>query len=133
MHRMLIVALAAAFVGMIAQATHASLPLTSPLVSADTVHVAPPTGVRDADRANILAALAQVPLGGSVQFAPGIYVVGGMIRVSRPRVTLQGHPEGTTLRGCNPDEFVSWDFAIEHCNGLELAGERQTVRNLTFE
>lgn len=133
MHRMLIAAFAASFVGMIMQPTQAALPPTSPFVSADTVHVAPPTGVRDADRANILAALAQVPPGGSVQFAPGTYVVGRMIRVSRPRVTLHGHPEGTTLRGCNPDEFVSRDFAIEHCNGLELAGERQSVRNLTFE
>jgi hypothetical protein len=133
MCRMLIAALAAAVLGMVAQATHATLRPTPPLVSADTVQVAPPTGVGAADRTSILAALAQVRPGGTVQFAPGTYVVGGMIRVSQPRITLRGHREGTTWRGCNPDEFVSWDYAIEHCNGLELAGERQTVRNLTFE
>jgi parallel beta-helix repeat protein len=70
---------------------------------ADTVHVAPPTGTRDADRGGIVAALEQVRPGGTVQFAAGMYMMGGeIIRLRVPGVTLLGHPEGTVLRGCNP-------------------------------
>jgi len=101
-----------------------------------TVHVAPPTGERETDRASILAALEVVQLGETVQFAPGTYLMGGeIIRVTVPRITLQGHPEGTTLRGCNPDEFPMEDpFEFgNNCNGIELAGGWQTVRDLTFE
>jgi hypothetical protein len=99
------------------------------------VHVAPPTGIVEQDRASILAALEEVRPGGTVQFAPGTYLIGfdtpfnfDFIRVTVPRITLLGHPAGTTLRGCNPEEFV-----FVGCNGLELTGGHQTVRNLTFE
>jgi parallel beta-helix repeat protein len=104
--------------------------------STDTVFVAPPTGERDTDRPSILAALEQVRPGGTVQFAAGTYLMGGdIIRVTVPRVTLLGHPEGTTLRGCDPGEFP-WDNSFDfgnNCNAIELAAGQQTVRNLTFE
>jgi parallel beta-helix repeat protein len=107
-----------------------------PAGGADTVHVAPPTGERETDRASIHAALAQVQPGGVVQFAPGTYLMGGEIfRVTVPRVTLLGHSEGTTLRGCDPGEFP-WEDITEFgnsCNAIELAAGQQTVRNLTFE
>lgn len=97
---------------------------------ADTVHVAPPTGVRDADRSSIVAALEQVQAGGTVLFAPGTYLVGGeIIRVEVNGITLQGHAAGTILRGCDPDEYEHGN----RCNGLELAGGYQKVRGLTFE
>jgi proline iminopeptidase len=102
----------------------------------EVIHVAPPTGERNTDRASILAALAEVRAGGTIQFAPGTYLMGGdIIRVTVPRVTLLGHPEGTTLRGCDPGEFP-WEDITEFgnsCNAIELAGGQQTVRNLTFE
>jgi hypothetical protein len=104
--------------------------------SGDTVHVAPPTGEKEADRASILAALAEVQPGGTVQFGPGTYVIGSsiigssapLIEVTAPGVTLLGHPQGTTLRGCDPHRFSSDD-----CYGLELTGGHQTVRDVTFE
>jgi hypothetical protein len=111
-------------------------PATAPHDDAGVVHVAPPTGDRETDRASILAALGDVEPGGTVQFAPGTYLMGGqIIRITVPRVTLAGHAEGTTLRGCHPDEFPMQDNEEfgNHCNGLELAGGWQTVRNLTFE
>jgi pimeloyl-ACP methyl ester carboxylesterase/ketosteroid isomerase-like protein len=105
--------------------------------ASDTVHVAPPTGERDRDRASVLAALEQVRPGGTVEFAPGTYLIGGeIIRITVPRLTLLGHSQGTTLRGCGPDETAQAPGAAgrgELCNLLELAGARQTVRNLTFE
>jgi hypothetical protein len=109
------------------------LPAAAVASSSDTVHVAAPTGEREADRASIIAALEQVPPGGTVQFAAGTYMVGEMIRVAVPRVTLLGHTAGTTLRGCDPDAFTEFPAAVFACNGLELTGGHQTVRNLTFE
>jgi parallel beta-helix repeat protein len=104
--------------------------------ASDVVRVAPPTGERELDRASILAALERVRPGGTVQFAAGTYLMGGeIIRVSVPRVTLLGHPEGTTLRGCDPGEFPSEGRAEfgDQCNGLELAGGWETVRDLSVQ
>jgi parallel beta-helix repeat protein len=113
----------------------AAHPLAAAVGGAHVVHVAPPTGNRDLDRASILAALGEVRPGGTVQFAEGTYLIGfdtpfslDFIRVTVPRITLLGHPAGTTLRGCNPEDFV-----FVGCNGLELTGGHQTVRDLTFE
>jgi uncharacterized protein (TIGR02246 family) len=97
------------------------------------VHVAPPTGRKEADRASILAALEQVRPGGTVQFAQGTYLVGEIISVTVPEVNLLGHPEGTTLRGCEWEDFQDMDQSMLTCNGLELAGVRQAVRGITFE
>jgi parallel beta-helix repeat protein len=104
-----------------------------PDASTDTVHVSPPTGERESDRASVLAALEQVRAGGTVMFGPGTYLVGGLIEVSVPRVTLLGHPQGTTLRGCLPADLLEGGKADGRCNGLELSRGHQTVRNLTFE
>jgi hypothetical protein len=101
------------------------------------VQVAPPTGELADDRASILAALEQVRPGGTVQFAAGTYVIGdpdpnslAYIEVTVPRITLQGHPGGTTLRGCDPDEVeIVWGA----CFGVELSGGHQTVRELGFQ
>jgi hypothetical protein len=100
----------------------------------DTVFVAAPTGVSETDRGSIEGALGQVEPGGTVLFAPGLYRLGPMIRVDVPRVTLLGHPGGTTLRGCDPEEFVG-DPMVDAlaCHGLELAAPEQTVRGLTIE
>jgi parallel beta-helix repeat protein len=103
------------------------------MTSTDTVFVAAPTGENSIDRASILAALERLQPGGTVQFAPGTYLVGEMIRVTEPRVTLLGHADGTTLRGCDPEDRADMETSMELCNGLELAGARQTVRGLTFE
>jgi uncharacterized protein len=99
----------------------------------DTVRVAPPTAEAAADRASILAALEAVQPGGTVLFQPGTYRIGEFISVSVPAVTLQGHPDGTTLRGCEPADLVDHDRVVAECNGLELIGDRQTIRDLTFE
>lgn len=100
---------------------------------ADTVHVALPTGEQETDRASILGALDGVEPGGTVLFGPGTYLLGEFIRVSVPRVTLQGHPDGTTLRGCDPADYPEYQVQLYACNGLELAAGHQTVRNLTIE
>jgi hypothetical protein len=100
------------------------------------VHVAPPEGNPAADRASILAALEAVRPGGTVQFAPGTYVIGfndgawNYIPVTVPRITLQGHPDGTTLRGCDiePQQIVNGG-----CIGFELSGGHQSVHGLHFQ
>jgi hypothetical protein len=132
MRKLLIMGLALASVGSVGRAARGTLPLPNPYVSVDTVRVAPPSGEQATDRGSILAALGQVRPGGTVQFAAGTYLVGEIIRVSTPEITLLGHADGTTLRGCNPEEFVNPNDYFS-CNGLELAGARQTVRGFTFE
>ena len=100
----------------------------------DTIHVASPSGEEALDRASILDALQRADSGDTVLFAPGLYRLGPMIRVDADDVTLQGHPEGTVLRGCDPERFTG-DPTIDgfRCHGIELAGARQTVRDLTIE
>ena len=102
-------------------------------VSADTVQVAPPTGDAETDRANVKAAFDAVQPGGTVQFAPGTYVVGGEGLVLRtPGVTLQGHPGGSTLLGCAPEDTVG--SSEDTCgDGLVLAAGLQRVTGLRFE
>ena len=72
---------------------------------ADTLHVSPPTGDQTTDRASILASLAKAQPGDIIQFAPGIYLVGEIFRIEIARLIILGHPDGTTLRGCNPSEL----------------------------
>jgi hypothetical protein len=98
------------------------------------VEVAAPTGDTATDRASIRAALDRAGPGGTVHFAAGTYHLGPFLEVAVPGITLLGHPEGTTIRGCtDPDRFPSQAAAVEGCNGFLLTGGRQTVRNLTFE
>lgn len=104
--------------------------------SADTVHVAPPTGETNSDRANVQAAFDAVQPGGTVLFAPGTYLLGAGARLTVPDVTVLGHPEGTVLRGCDPEAFASDAPQVEivfGCTGLYVQAERQTIRGLTFE
>jgi parallel beta-helix repeat protein len=56
--------------------------------SSGTVNVVPPTGEIEADRDSILAALKAIRPGGTVQFAPGTYLVGELIRVTISDVTV---------------------------------------------
>jgi proline iminopeptidase len=100
--------------------------------SLEVVSVAAPTGERETDRASILAAVERVEPGGTVQFGAGTYLVGEIISFPTPGITLLGHPDGTTIRGCNDADFTR-DTATRSCNGLELGGRSQKVRNITFE
>lgn len=101
-------------------------------VSDDTVYVATPAGDYETDRGSILAALEKVERGGTVQFAPGTYLIGEFVRVSKQGITLLGHPDGTTIRGCErADEAQRLERRA--CQGFELVGGNQTVRKFTFE
>jgi hypothetical protein len=113
------------------------------------VYVAAPIGEREANRAAILAALEQVEPGGTVQFAAGTYLVGPIIRIDMPGITLLGHPDGTVLRGCELDEYeaMELDFIaafdrdgvnadtgiLRRCGQFHLTGGGVTVRGFTFE
>ncbi|HSI71105.1 MAG TPA: right-handed parallel beta-helix repeat-containing protein [Gillisia sp.] len=109
-------------------------PVIQPIDKAsDTVFVAPATGDKKNDRVSIKAALEDVKAGGIIQFGYGTYLVGKMISITVPGVKILGHPNGTTIRGCEPEEMGDRKFASRNCNGLELAGENQTVRGFTFE
>ena len=68
----------------------------------ETIRVARPTGDKAKDHANIVAAFKHARPGDTIRFAHGRYVVGDMIPVSTPRLTLLGSPAGTVLRGCSP-------------------------------
>jgi parallel beta-helix repeat protein len=102
----------------------------------DTVHVAPPTGEKNADRASVQAAFDAVRPGGTVQFAQGMYLLAGA-RLTVPDVTVLGHPAGTVLRGCDPEAFkvdaTAMVQTVFGCTGLYVQAERQTIRGLTFE
>lgn len=117
-------------VGMTLSACDRSYPRGE--MTGDTVQVPMPTGDREADRAIIIAVLEEVQPGGTVRFGPGTYIIGSstlsVINVTAPGITLLGHPQGTMLRGCDPDRFELGD-----CMGLELTGGHQSVRNITFE
>jgi hypothetical protein len=134
MSRIFLVALAA--LGA-AGSTEFAVPVAPPVFrvssAADTVLVPPPTGETEADRASILAALGEAVPGGTVQFAPGTYLVGRGISVTVPRITLVGHPRGTIIRGCRPDDLGDSQSMLRNCYGFELAGQGQTVREFTFE
>jgi hypothetical protein len=49
---------------------------------------------------------AQVKPGATVQFAAGTYLVGEIIPIATPGLTLLGHPDGTTLRACEAEDFA---------------------------
>lgn len=106
-------------------------------VGVDTVYVAPPTGKSDIDRANVQIAFDAVRPGSVVQFAAGMYMLGAGARLTVPNVTVLGHPEGTVLRGCDPEAFMIDESAIGKvsfgCTGFFVQAEHQTIRGLTFE
>jgi hypothetical protein len=103
---------------------------------APVVNVAPPTGDRERDRASVRAALDSVAPGGTVQFAAGMYLVGGNdLALRTSGVTLRGAPGGTVLRGCTDEQLASMgeEAYFAQCGGIVLTGGRQQVRDLTFE
>lgn len=105
-------------------------------VSLDTVHVAAPTGVIEADRTNTQAAFDAVRPGGTVLFGAGTYLLGSGASLTVPNVTVLGHREGTVLRGCDPevfDEMEDPEMAATKCTGLYVQTEGQTIQGLTFE
>jgi hypothetical protein len=130
----------AALLLIAASLAQAQEPVTA-TASGDTVHVAPPTGETETDRSNVQAAFDAVQPGDVVQFSSGTYVLGAGARLTVPEVTVLGHPEGTVLRGCEPQRFDLPDgFGMEEvgvvamgCTGLYLLADRQTVRGLTFD
>jgi parallel beta-helix repeat protein len=105
--------------------------------NADTVHVAPPTGETETDRANVQEAFDAVQPGGTILFAPGTYLLGAGAQLTVPDVTVLGHAGGTVLRGCDPEAFEVEGSRVASvvfgCTGLYVQTERQTIRGLTFE
>ena len=103
----------------------------------DTLRVPAPSGVADLDRANVQAVFDSARSGDAVLFDAGRYVLGEGVHLRVPDVTVMGHPDGTVLRGCEPEgfeieesELLSVVFA---CTGFFVQAERQTIRDLTFE
>ena len=97
------------------------------------IHVAPPTGDAERDRAAVLAALEEATPGAVVRFPPGRYRLGGSVQVRAPGITLQGDPGGTILESCEPEALDDFPTSALTCDALELLGGGQTVRDLTFE
>lgn len=104
--------------------------------SAD-VTVPAPTGVMVQDRAAVQSVFDSVRPGQTVEFAAGQYVLGAGIRLTVPDVTIRGHPDGTVLRGCEPEAFDVTEAevfsTVVNCAGFYIEAERQSVRGLTFE
>ena len=75
--------------------------------------------------------------GGTIQFASGTYYLGPGAQLTIPDVTVLGHPEGTILRGCDPEAFDVEEEEVATvvfgCTGIYIQAERQTIRGLTFE
>ena len=104
--------------------------------SAD-VAVPAPTGVMEQDRAAVQSVFDSVRPGQTVEFAAGRYLLGAGVRLTVPDVTIRGHPDGTVLRGCEPEAFTVTEAkllsAVINCAGFYIETERQMVRGLTFE
>lgn len=126
---------------MFALTACATSSIDSDAVDSDVVLVDAPTGQAESDRRNIQAALDRVQPGGTVQFATGTYRLGEGVRLMVPNVTVQGHSDGTVLRGCDPElmEFpappneLNEGAIIQSCGGLYAITDRQTIRDLTIE
>jgi hypothetical protein len=120
----------------IACALLASLAACATRESAD-VTIPAPTGVMEQDRAAVQAVFDSVRPGQIVEFAAGRYALGAGVRLTVPDVTVRGHPDGTVLRGCEPEAFdvtpAEVFSTVYGCAGFYIEAERQTVRGLTFE
>lgn len=125
----------AALLWVAAPLAHAQGEPMAATLSADTVHVAPPAGETETDRANVQAAFDAVQAGGTVLFEPGTYLLGAGVQLTVPDVTVLGHTDGTVLRGCNPEEFdeIGMPAMVFGCTGFYIQTQRQTIRGLTFE
>lgn len=122
----------------------AGLQRTTPRL--DVVEVAPPTGNAENDRRAIMAALEAAGAGDTIRFAEGTYVIGDIIPVPQAGITLEGHADGTTLRGCRPEEYPRQQEVTEaiaagelepedlrRCEMMVLTGGGVTVRRFTVE
>jgi hypothetical protein len=114
----------------------------APAPPQDTVWVAAPTGQVETDRAQVQEAFDRVQPGDTVLFATGTYVLGEGARLTVPDVTVLGHPDGTVLRGCDPERFEFaegftmddvYDAIVMGCTGLFVLADRQIIRGLTFD
>lgn len=113
----------------------------TPTADADTVRIALPTGQAETDRPNVQEAFDRLGPGDVVLFAPGTYMLEEGARLTVPDVTVLGHPDGTELRGCEPERFdlpaggemEAVRALAMGCTGLILLADRQTVRGLTFD
>lgn len=92
-----------------------------------------PTGSSEHDRNAIESILLTANEGDTVQFSPGKYKIGGKIQINANNITIKGAPEGTVIRGCDPQEFTDPLFGLLNCGGFELVGKSITVQNLTIE
>lgn len=103
----------------------------------DTIRMVAPTGQAERDRPAVQAAFDAARPGDVVLFAAGTYLLGRGARLTVPDVTVLGHRDGTTLRGCDPAAFdidESQLLALVFgCTGLHVQAERQTIRGLTLE
>lgn len=92
-----------------------------------------PTGSSELDRNAIESALLTANEGDTVQFSPGNYKIGNKFQIHKNNITLRGAPEGTVIRGCDPQEFTDPLFGLLNCGGFELVGQSIAVQNLTIE
>lgn len=107
----------------------------------DTIRVAAPAGQPDIDRPRVQEAFDRARPGDTVLFAAGTYVLGEGARLTVPDVTVMGHPDGTTIKGCEPHRFDLPEGSLMEnlppivmgCTGLFVLADRQTIRGLTFE
>lgn len=110
-------------------------PLPTGAVAQALIHVAPPIGDQKTDRQSIVTALELAGPGDTIQFDTGTYEVGLIIRVDTPKLTLLGHPDGTTLRGGDFDKgggFEAREGPPDSLGVLHLFEGGSTVRGLTF-
>jgi hypothetical protein len=113
----------------------------APAPPRDTVWVAAPTGQVETDRVQVQEAFDRVQPGDTVRFAAGMYVLGEGARLTVSDVTVLGHPDGTVLRGCDPERFeFAEGFGMDDvvaiamgCTGLFVLADRQIIRGLTFD
>lgn len=121
---------------LIVSALLASLVACATKDSAD-ITVPAPTGVMEQDRAAVQSVFDSVRPGQTVEFAAGRYLLGAGVRLKVPDVTIRGHPNGTVLRGCDPEAFTVTEAkmlsVVMNCAGFYIEAERLTVRGLTFE
>jgi hypothetical protein len=116
---------------------------------ADTVRIPLPSGDPGTDRAALVEALTGAAPGSLVQFQAGTYVVGALLRIDTPGLVLEGHPEGTVLRGCSLDDYAgmerdaaqAWEEdpsasgygPLARCGMFHFTGGEVTLRGLVFE
>lgn len=96
------------------------------------VQVAPPTGSPATDLAHMQTAIAAAGKGYTIQFQAGTYNIGdnaSPLVVLEEKVSLVGHPNGTTIEG---GTVIDGGLFAEVPVGFNLVGGQQTIRDITF-